>query len=139
MLPEVPATHLDILLARTRVSAISPVKEAHTEAGNHTAGFRFAVDMTNTPFDLEASHSTAKDQNVTPAGYCCSTVVHPQNFKHNYSWRRRLIAGLLALVVCLAAVFVTVAVVKKISVTRKINYVRCEIRGAHPRATLVSG
>lgn len=142
MLSGASTTHLDIPLARTGLSAIDPVIQAHTEAGSYTpvaAGFRFAVNMTNAPFDLEASHATAKVQNITPAGYSCSAVVHSQKLRHSYSWRRRLIAGLLALVVCLAAVFVTVAVVRKISVKHRIDYIRCDVRGAHSMATLVSG
>ncbi len=109
------------------------------EATLVAAGFRFAVNMTNAPFDLEASQAAAKDQIITPGRYCCSPVVHSQIFRQKYSWRRRLIAGLLALVVCLAAVFVLVAVVRKFSTSHKLNYIRCDVRGAHSMATLVSG
>ncbi len=86
--------------------------------------------MTNVPFDLETLGGDAKLCNDVSLSKQSEQQVSSPALRNKQDIRRRWIAGLVALLICLATVVVIVAIVKSVSVRHRIKEIRCDLKGA---------
>lgn len=91
--------------------------------------------MTNSPFDLEALGRDVKSGKRSEYPKHCVQPVPLENQRSREDCRRRWIASLVALLICLAVVVVIIGLVKGLPVRHKLKEIRCNVPGAQCRSS----
>ena len=87
--------------------------------------------MTNSPFDLEALGHDGKSRKNPALPKHCLQPDPFESLRKREGCKRRWIASLVALLICLAIIVVTIGLVEGLLVRYKVKRIKCNVSGAH--------